>query len=378
MMRNGLSLILLTSLKCNADCDYCFQNNSGERMTDELVEMIVQKFTDYLGRFEVGQGTIYWQGGDALTLEPQWFLRAKELTDRHADSAGVKITHVVQSNLLGYSSRWTSVIQEMFGGQIGSSFDFPNMFRKARGRDIQSFNDMWLRKYREAVRDGINVGIISLINPRSLEIGAGAYYRYMVEEVGLKSLSVQPIFPGPKFRSQGRTHPVDPIALGHFLSDLFDIWIDKGTSNGVHISPFDWVYEYFAEGKIGNLACVWNGCCADLFLSIDPKGRVSPCDCWTTAYPEFCYGNIFTCNTMDELIESEQRRNMKRRPVELMVREDCGRCDYLSICHGGCPIHAYSASGDLFQKDPYCESYKILFNHVRQSVTKMWESSGML
>jgi sulfatase maturation enzyme AslB (radical SAM superfamily) len=49
------------------------------------------------------------------------------------------------------------------------------------------------------------------------------------------------------------------------------------------------------------------------------------------------------------------------RPKHLVENEDCLSCRYLSICHGGCPVRAYSAKGTIMAKDPYCEVYKVVF-----------------
>jgi uncharacterized protein len=53
-----------------------------------------------------------------------------------------------------------------------------------------------------------------------------------------------------------------------------------------------------------------------------------------------------------------------------LVRDDtCLSCDYLSICHGGCPVRAYSITGKFFVKDPYCEVYKAMFSRVEAHAT---------
>ena len=31
---------------------------------------------------------------------------------------------------------------------------------------------------------------------------------------------------------------------------------------------------------------------------------------------------------------------------------------------GGCPIRAYTVFGNFITKDPYCETYKAVFNHM--------------
>ncbi|MFC1697814.1 SPASM domain-containing protein [Nanoarchaeota archaeon] len=44
--------------------------------------------------------------------------------------------------------------------------------------------------------------------------------------------------------------------------------------------------------------------------------------------------------------------------------EECIDCEYTNMCFGGCPYLAYK-SGDLYGKDPFCESYKMIFGHIK-------------
>ena len=67
--------------------------------------------------------------------------------------------------------------------------------------------------------------------------------------------------------------------------------------------------------------------------------------------------------------ESKARRRFVSRPEAMIEHETCAACDYLSICHGGCPVRAYSITGEFFVKDPYCEVYKALFSQVESLAT---------
>ena len=100
------------------------------------------------------------------------------------------------------------------------------------------------------------------------------------------------------------------------------------------------------------------------FASI-PLGQVAQCDCWVTSYPEFRFGNILDAGSLSDLLQnSEARRRLQSRPGVLIQKEDCLECDYLSLCHGGCPVRAYTVHGDLFRKDPYCQLYQRLFQDM--------------
>ena len=59
------------------------------------------------------------------------------------------------------------------------------------------------------------------------------------------------------------------------------------------------------------------------------------------------------------------------RPVRLMEETDCVECEFLALCHGGCPVHAYATTGNLCAKDPDCESRKTLFRLARNAAREI-------
>jgi radical SAM protein with 4Fe4S-binding SPASM domain len=95
---------------------------------------------------------------------------------------------------------------------------------------------------------------------------------------------------------------------------------------------------------------------------------VAQCDCWVTSYPQFRFGNILESSDLNGLLDSSSsRRDFEARPATLVQEEDCIDCDYLALCHGGCPVRAYSVWGNLFAKDPYCEVYKAIFRRTEKA-----------
>ena len=73
-----LQVILAPTLKCNADCDYCFETKSSDTMSLEHLTLLIRKLLDYMEETGVGETTIYWQGGEVLTMPPEWYMRAQK------------------------------------------------------------------------------------------------------------------------------------------------------------------------------------------------------------------------------------------------------------------------------------------------------------
>ena len=171
MSDNEFAVILMPTLKCNADCEYCFEHKTSDVLSPEIFTVFVEKFGHYVADAGISKLTIYWQGGEVLTLSPDWLLRARDRMEEMALSRGCKVKHQLQTNLIGYSKRWNKVLTEMFDNCAGSSLDFPNVHRKVVGRTPETFNQTWVKRFGSALECGINVGVISVPNAESFRIG---------------------------------------------------------------------------------------------------------------------------------------------------------------------------------------------------------------
>lgn len=365
------SLILLATLQCNADCAYCFEDKTEDRLTLPRLNEIIDKVLAYLEEEGIHGLTIYWQGGEALLLPPGWYAQAHEQIQRAADRRGITVRHSLQTNLLAYSSKWNGVIAEMFGNSVGSSVDYPNRYRQQPGRTPADYDARWRRKLAAARAAVIAVAVIAIPNRDTLAIGADRFYTCFVDELGLTDFQVNTPFPGGRPNAAKREMPLDDLQrLSRFYRELADVWIARGLGQGVRIGPFDALLDYFSD-RPACLPCIWRENCASGFLAIDARGRVAQCDCWVTSYPAYCYGDLFASASLGELLRaSAARRRFVERPLMVAAR-DCIDCDYLALCHGGCPVRAYTAHGELFEKDPYCFLYRDLFRHLEQAAARL-------
>lgn len=297
-------------------------------------------------------------------MGPAWFVEAGELMDTAAAKRGRRFTHYLQTNLISYSSAWNEVLQDMFGGSLGTSMDYPNLHRKLFKGGPEAYTKLWSKRLKEAQQAGLEIGVIAVLHQGSLEAGPEAFYRYYTEELGLTSFQVNTPFPGGPAKAVEAEFDLDQAALAEFLSGLFDIWMERGHDSGVALGPFDALVHHFT-GAPARLPCIWKENCSNQFISVDSKGTVAQCDCWVTSYPESFFGNVFQEeNLTDMLRTSSARREFVERPKHLVENEDCLQCRFLSICHGGCPVRTYSALGTMLAKDPYCEVYKAVFGRA--------------
>jgi radical SAM protein with 4Fe4S-binding SPASM domain len=365
MRGRHFSLILLPTNQCNVACAYCFENKTRDRLSHEALAHLMDKVLQHMEVAGIDALTIYWQGGEVMTLRPDWMLRAHELIGEAAAARGKHVSHGLQTNLIAYSARWNRVIAEMFGNEVGTSMDFPNLHRRLANGDAEAYSTRWRRKVREAREAGIKVKVIAVVHAASLARGGEACYRHFVEELGITDFQINTPFPGGDNNTVKDELDLEEAALVRFHTDLADLWLAEGYGRGVEIGPFDQLLRWF-QRRDACLPCYWGPNCTEGFVSIDARGFVGQCDCWVTSYPAYHYGNLLEAESFTALLEqSRARAEFIERPLRL-VQQGCIECDYLNLCHGGCPVRAYTARGDLFQKDPYCGLYKALFQHMER------------
>jgi uncharacterized protein len=370
MIGNHFSLILLPTNKCNVACEYCFEDKTSDFMSHEQLAIVIDKLLDHMERKAIASMTIYWQGGEIMILPPAWFERACELIRKAADARGKRIAHSLQSNMIGYHKGWNKIIAGMFAGSVGTSMDFPNLYRRARNRAPEHYTEMWTRNVREAREAGIQIGVISIPNKGTLEVGAERFYSYFVDELGITDFQVNTSFSGGEINDVKRESILDMGGLSRFFADLTRVWVERGYEKGVRLGPLDQLMNHF-RGEGACLPCIWRQNCTDEFVSIDARGYVAQCDCWVTSYPDYWFGNIFDDVSFTDLMQkSRARQRFQARPEVLMQHESCAGCDYLSICHGGCPVRTYAITGDFFMKDPYCQVYQALFSTMEEMAAR--------
>ena len=358
-----LSLILLPTLDCNVACDYCFEEKARVQLSREQLPGLTRSILDHMEARGTTRAELYWQGGEAMLLGPAWFEHAFEAMGRAAAERGLAFHHSLQTNLIGYGPHWNAVLRTMFDGSVGTSMDFPNRHRRLKSGSTERYTEVWLRSVRQAREAGLKVGVIAVLHPGSLEARARDFLSFYAREVGIDDLQVNLPFPG------GPGHGGDTLApepLTRFLLELLDAWLDTRFDSGFRLGPFDALLDAFS-GRPARLPCIWQPNCADEFAAIDARGAVALCDCWVTSYPDHRFGNVFRTPSLSEMLgASPVRQAFLDRPRHLVDHEDCGTCPHLSLCHGGCPVRTFAASGTILAKDPYCEVYKALFTRCRE------------
>src|SRR3984893_4610808 len=184
------SVILLPTSECNVACDYCFEHKEPHRLSPALLPLLTRRLLDHLQNEGITECEIYWQGGEAMLMGPEWFANAGAVMDQAALERGRRFIHYLQTNLIRYSAAWNNVIHQMFNGAVGTSMDYPNVHRKLFRGGSEAYTKLWTKRLGEARGAGIKIGVIAVLHQASLEAGAERFYRYFTEDLGLDDFQV--------------------------------------------------------------------------------------------------------------------------------------------------------------------------------------------
>ncbi|MBM4328073.1 MAG: radical SAM protein [Deltaproteobacteria bacterium] len=381
MFGREVSIIFVPTARCDCRCDHCFQPRTDDTITLEELSTVFQRISTYLAGVGVTNVDIYWQGGEIMTLSPEWPLQAGRRIDALFRGANLSARHFLQTNLMGYGPAWDSTLWELFDGMLGSSLDFPNVYRRYRGITGEAYNESWVARYREATSGGLHLSVISVPNKRTLDVSPLDFYRYYFDELGLKSVQLNtPFAAGPSRRLAGEIS-LDARPLGDFLADLFEVYCSR--DDGVTLDPFKSVIDRLVFGdNAAKTPCFFCPNCVSSFFCVGPRGEIGQCDAWLGSYPENNFGNILESENLGDILVSPRRLELAARAENLIRNSECLECAYMSLCNGGCPVRAKSGKGDLNQSDPQCEAYKKMFEaverHVRASphLWNKWSASA--
>lgn len=364
-------LIKPASALCNLDCDYCFyldrdtdpyKDLQQRRMSIETLKRLTQGFIEY----SYPNSVFAFQGGEPTLAGLDFFTKLCEFQVEFGQR-GQSVSNAMQTNGTLIDSDWCALFKE-YAWLIGVSMDGPpeihDFYRLDKGRQ-----GSWKKVMRgiEAMQAaGVEFNVLCVLNninvtkPREL-------YKYF-RKLGVENLQFIPL---AEFDLHGKRLPFAITAeqYGRFLTEIFDIWFPERKT--VRIRFFDNLAEALAGQKPGT--CTMHTSC-DSYAVVEYNGDVYPCDFFVS--DEWKLGNVMT-DTWQEISTREHRfefANKKKLP-----HEECVKCEYRQLCHGGCPSFRFAPRGQFEDLDYFCQSYKMAFKKaippLRDEVRKLMQAA---
>lgn len=350
-------LIKPSSGMCNLRCEYCFyhdvsenreQPNYGFMSENTLENILIKAFA-----FADGTCSFAFQGGEPTLIGLPFYEKLIELQKKY-NKKQIKIFNVIQTNGYQLPEEWAIFFAKhnfLVGISVDGTKHIHDAFRK-NPEQAGSFLSI-MKTIDTFEQNKVEYNILTVVTNKIAK-SIDKVYKYY-KKMNFLYLQFIPCL-DPLYTEPGSLpYSLTPQLYGTFLCRLFDLWYDD-FMHGYRISirQFDNYILLLKNNRAE--ACDMNGFCS-IQNVIESDGEVYPCDFFVL--DEYKLGNLNEV-TFKEI-------NEKRRKIEFVERslekdEDCRRCQYFPICRGGCTRHRAMA-GSFSDRNYFCESYKMFFEH---------------
>ncbi|MBN2411217.1 TIGR04083 family peptide-modifying radical SAM enzyme [candidate division KSB1 bacterium] len=334
--------MLIPSMACPANCEYCFGPNRGPVMSEEIFIAALDWMADTAATDK--QIHLSFHGGEPLTAGVDWYRTAlPALRDRFNG----RLSMSIQSNLWLLNDKFCDLFKE-HNVALGTSLDGPEEINDAqRGPGYYARNR---RGIETARRNGFNIGAICTFTkhsaPRWREISDFFIQKNIPFSVHSAVSSLQN-------REMNNIVLSQEENAGLFIS-LFDYYLQNITR--IKISTFDSMARSISCNRGG--LCTFTNCLGN-YLTIAPDGGIFSCNRFAHD-AQWRLGFIQDKPSLEELSRTPVWIKLAER--EEKVKQDCADCPHFSYCHGGCAYNAFTAGSD--NRDPLCDVYKKIFEHI--------------
>ena len=360
-MRRPLTSVLVkpSGADCNLNCTYCFYLEKCElypddvkhRMSGEVLETMIRQAMEHSGR----DFAFAWQGGEPTLMGIDFFRKAIELEKKYG--RGKVVGNGFQTNGILLNEEWADFLKEN-EFLVGLSLDGPahihDRYRKDSGNRethlrVESVAKMLLK--REVL-----VNAMCCLTDYSSKYPEELYNYY--KGLGMTFMQFIPVVETDKDNpSKAASFSVSAEAYGHFLTKVFDLWIEdfrngEPTTSIRHFESLFYTYVGLASPE-----CTLMKTCGP-YVVVEHNGDVYSCDFFVE--PKWKLGNIKTGKLID-MLNSRKQAAFALAKAQLSV--ECRKCSWLQHCYGGCTKDRIKDPEDR-RRPRFCKSYKMLFAHA--------------
>lgn len=353
-MRQVTPIIKPISTACNISCSYCYHAQNrlpvGLRMSTDTLSRLIKD----LASLNQPRMRFIWHGGEPTLAGIQFYEKVVEFQSDYLEP-GKRIVNSIQTNGTTLNRAWAEFFRKN-RFRVGISLDGPRVLHDAQRKTISgkgTFNRIMesidlLRSF------DVPIGIVAVVTKSSIGRAKEAFDFFYGR--GLYRLNFSP---AADFDNSGKLlgYSLTPEEWGEFLIDLFDVWLQKDDSR-VKIHILESLLQSLIGGK--PTICTYFKDCTR-FFSVDYNGDIYFCGRFL-GNTNLRLGNINE-SSLNEIIAGAKLREISG--LVSFMRQECIGCEWSNACNGGCPSHRYSPGQKLDAPYYFCESTKIILNHMK-------------
>lgn len=343
-------VMLIPTLNCPAKCSYCWSSEKGSPvMSIETIKEVVKWLKDFRNE----PVTFTFHGGEPLLAGADFYREALPLLAQGLSH--MKPAFALQTNLWRMTPELAQILAE-YDIPIGSSLDGPEEltdFQRGKG-----YYEKTLQGFEIAVENGLKVSFICTFTSHSIKFREEIFNFFLENGLNLK---LHPALPSIRDENPEKW-ALDPREYGELLVYLLDKYLEN--IGKIEVMNIDHLCKCVFTNR--GTVCTFVDCMGDTF-AVGADGNIYPCYRFI-GMPEYVMGNVKDHPGMEDLARSDAWKLMFQ--FKEYVNRECGKCNYIKFCRGGCPYNAIVANeGKIKGVDPHCIAYKRIFKEI----TERWE-----
>jgi uncharacterized protein len=363
-------LVKPVAADCNLACRYCFYlpaaalypESRVHRMSPEALEALVAQQMRLAAEFPGSQAMFCWQGGEP-TLAGLDFYRSVVALQQQYGEPGQVVANALQTNGLLIDDEWAAFLAE-YNFLVGVSLDGPEAIHDHYRRSLagQGSHARVLRAIERLRAHGVEFNILAMVTPVSAARPDEVWDFMLAHD--LRFLQFIPCAERDPATGKIADYSVSPQAYGRFLCRIFDRWIAEGWRR-TYVRLFNDLLATVAGEPVAT--CEFGDRCDD-YVVVEFNGDIYACDFFVT--PQWRLGNLLSDpGALEEVIAGSARQSFAQQKGGLGAA--CLGCEWLQMCHGGCPKYRLLHSGMIAAPTYFCDAYQMLFAHGDDALARI-------
>lgn len=354
------------SESCNLACEYCYYSTCKgipghiEQIEDDLLEKFIKEYMEASN----GIASFAWQGGEPLLAGIDFFKRVVSLQAKYAPKNTI-ISNSIQTNGTLITREWAAFFKK-FNFLIGVSLDGPEEIndKKRVTRSGKGSFKAIMKGIKHLKNEQVEFNILTVIHEQNVDAAKEVLAFFHKE--GFRYFQFIPCmeFTSQKVRQPG-TFSISPQQYGDFLCDVFDVGYNDGYPSFSDRFFDNMLSVYLHQG---NQVCTFQQECPKT-LTLERNGDAYPCDFFI--HDDFKIGNA----SEDSLKGLRQRlANCSFQDLKPDLPNTCQECEFLHLCHGGCPRNRNWDVDQREHRDYFCQSYRQAYRYADERMKRVAEN----
>lgn len=367
MNKSNFWAIVMPTKACNLACEYCYVTDKPtEMMSHALVERVLDQLLQHNDPEKLTR--ITWHGGEPMLAGIDFYQHVCSVI--REQYPGHNIQHAIQTNGTLLTDEWIDFfLTESF--DVGVSLDGPKELHDScrKSRDGKGTFDHVFGNILHARERGLIVGVLCVVTRHTVGYEDNLFDFFYRNKLDFSFHPITAVNDG-----MADDLSITPQEFARISIRLFDLGFYQPEPRVTTASPS---LHYATAVMMGQSSgfCVFSESCAEEYISVGPEGQVHVCDRFAD-YPELSYGNIIE-SSLEEILDSPVRKEFLKPRAALL--SECQQCEWGVLCQAGCPHETYARTGSVFERDPFCEGYQMIFRHVYDVISRELEkASGKL